>query len=639
MKRRRWVCSKARASLALAALVAALAWCVATPAHAWATASATAPAIEPARAEVLVGTDAALPADLDPRWQTVALPDARAATTAWYRVAVDLPPEAASGAGAWMLYLPYLYGGGRVWLNGELVATIPENSATLRVRWERPHLLALPPSLQRAGRNVLHLRVTTAHSPSGTMLPRLAVGPQIALQPQFDRRLFFVRTAPVITVVVAFVAGLFALYIWLRRPAEHLYAIAGLIGVACALRTTTFVFDTIAADWWPAWRLLYHASNGGFIVLLAMFALRAARWHRPALMWGLGLYAALGPLLYGLGGDTAEPWVGRWWVAGLIPIGLLAVVVAVLAAWRKPSMARTLIALAFVITLLTGVHDYLVAWRSPWIVALLPQWSAHRFFLLHYGANLLLLTLGVLTTLRYVRNLRALEESHRTLEARVARRELEIATSYERIAALQRHQAATDERQRIMADLHDGLGAQLFTSLLQSERGALAPRQMSDMLRAAIDEMRVAIEALASSDGDLQTALVDFRYRWDARLRDAGLRPHWQAKLPDAVQGLPPHAVLQVLRIAQEALTNVLKHARAREVWVRIGLQDDALVLEVADDGVGLHPAAGQAGRGMANMLARAERLGGRLEQPPSTQGTRIVLHLPIPRTRDAVTP
>jgi signal transduction histidine kinase len=271
-----------------------------------------------------------------------------------------------------------------------------------------------------------------------------------------------------------------------------------------------------------------------------------------------------------LGGAQGEELVGRWWAGGLIPIGLGMVVITAAAAWRRRSAGTVAIALAVALAVTAGVHDYLVAWTSPLIIALLPNWSAHRFFLLHHAANLLLLVMGALLTVRFVRSLEQVEEANRTLEARVARREAEVAASYRRIAALQREQAATDERQRIMQDLHDGLGSQLFTSLLRAERGALDSAATVEMLHRAIDEMRIAIEALASDEKDFRTAFGNFRFRWDQRLRDAGVVPHWQVEVPDAVLAVSPHDALQLLRIVQEALTNVLKHARATQVQVSL---------------------------------------------------------------------
>jgi signal transduction histidine kinase len=300
------------------------------------------------------------------------------------------------------------------------------------------------------------------------------------------------------------------------------------------------------------------------------------------------------------------------------------------AAWRQRSAETILIAAAVSLAVAAGVHDYLVAWDSPLIAALAPRWSEQRFFLLHHGANLLLLVMGGLLAARFVRSLRDAEETNRTLEARVAAREQEISATYRRIAALQREQAATDERQRIMQDLHDGLGSQLFTSLLRAERGALDGPAITDMLRRAIDEMRIAIEALASDEQDFRTAFGNFRFRWEQRLGDAGVASSWQIEVPDDVLEVAPHDALQLLRITQEALTTVLKHAQARHVRVRLGVAAGQLALEVQDDGVGRATAAGSGGRGLANIRARARKLGARLQFVQDEHGTRVALTLPL---------
>ena len=76
-------------------------------------------------------------------------------------------------------------------------------------------------------------------------------------------------------------------------------------------------------------------------------------------------------------------------------------------------------------------------------------------------------------------------------------------------------------------------------------------------------------------------------FRWQRQLTAGGIAPTWTIDVPDASLSLPPHAALAFLRIAQEALTNVLKHAAARQVQVRFRQADDCLELEVEDDGRG----------------------------------------------------
>jgi hypothetical protein len=536
----------------------------------------------------------------------------------------------------WMLYLPYFYGGGRIWLNGTPVADVPQNSPTLHVRWERPMLLPLPAAALREGGNVLLLRAVADDPAFGTVLPRLQAGPQAALQPRFDWRLFVVRTVPVVTVVTGLVVGALVLLIWWRRREEVLYGLFGLAALLWALRTTTFVFDTSPPSLWDGLRLLYFASTGGFVIVLALFALAQAGWSRPVFTRALLGYWALGPLVYLVGGEGPA---ARWWVAGLAPVGMGLVAVVFATAWRQRSAATVAIAMALAVAVAAGLHDYLVASSAPLFEAWLPDWSAQRYFLLHHAANLLLVVMGVLLALRFIGALAGLETANRTLEARVLERERQIAASYERIASLQREQAATDERQRIMRDLHDGLGSQLFTSLSRAERGTLDAPAMAETLRSAIDQMRVAIEALASEEQDFRTVFGNFRFRWDTRLREAGLVPRWQIDLPDEVFAIAPHDALQILHIAQEALTNVLKHARAQAVTVGLRCVDGVLHLEIGDDGrgrcaeaesPGKAPAQRPRGRGQTNMRARAQRLGGVLDITPDERGTRVSLRLPV---------
>jgi signal transduction histidine kinase len=114
-------------------------------------------------------------------------------------------------------------------------------------------------------------------------------------------------------------------------------------------------------------------------------------------------------------------------------------------------------------------------------------------------------------------------------------------------------------------------------------------------------------------------------------LRDAGVRSDWQLRLPPDGLALPPYTALQLLRVMQEALVNVLRHAEASRVEVGIGIDADCgeLQLVVEDDGRGLDPGVG--GRGVEAMQGRARALGGRFgfARPPAG-GTRVTLRMPI---------
>ena len=104
--------------------------------------------------------------------------------------------------------------------------------------------------------------------------------------------------------------------------------------------------------------------------------------------------------------------------------------------------------------------------------------------------------------------------------------------------------ASAQERQRIMQDMHDGLGSQLLSSLMLVERGAMSNEQVAQILRESIDDMRLAIDALAAEDSDLLAALGNMRFRMEPRLKGAGMDLQWDVAI-SARSRLDPKAVLR----------------------------------------------------------------------------------------------
>lgn len=589
---------------------------------------------EPAQAQMLVDAQRTPPA-AGAAWQPVALPDlwrksrpqATPAAT-WYRMAFEVP---AGSQEAWGVLFPYLYDGGEVWLNGALVGQIPKNTPEVRVRWVRPHLLALPPALLRSGGNELQVRVAQPPPRSSLRFPRPRIGPQGEVAAQYDTRFFWVSVTPQITAGVCLLVSLAVLFIWWRRPEEVVY---GLFGVAVALwglRTLTFVVETMPTSAWFWWRLAFHSATGGFIVAMTALAWRLAGIHKPWFERALFAYWLVGPAWLLAQGAAAEPLVNRWWIGGFLPIGATIVGVSVWSLVRRRTLEAAALPATMAIAALAGMHDYLIAWDLDPAIPWLASWTAQRFQLMHLCANLVLFAMGGLLIARFVRVLRSLEDVNQTLGARIAQRERELAGNYERLFALERENAAGEERQRIMRDLHDGLGSRLFVSLSRVERGAMPPEELAEALRGCIAEMRLALDTLAPTEHDFRSSLGSFLFRWRQQLLACGIQLKWEIEVADEALKISPHASLQLLRVAQEALTNVVKHAGASEVDVRLKFVRGQLVLEVRDNGIG---AAGvgedSEGRGLTNMRTRAGELGGHVDVYGGSGGTRVTLQVPL---------
>ena len=590
--------------------------------------------VEPADAQMLTDPARQPPAASAP-WQRVALPDlwrkARPqvpVAPSWYRITFEHP--AADGQ-PWGVLFPYLYDGGEVWLNGMLLAKIPENTLQARVRWSRPHLVALPPALVRPGENTLMVRAAQPLEGASIRFPQPRIGPLDELTPRHDRRFFWTNVTPGITAMVCGLVSLAVVFIWWCRRSEALYGLFGLAVALWGVRTLTFVVENVSTEFWTWWRLIFHCATGGFIVVMTVLAWRLAGIRKPWFERALFAYWLVGPLWLLAQGPAVEPLVNRYWVGGFLPIGGTIVAVTLWALVRRRSLETVALPVTMAIAALAGMHDYLINWDLEPQIAWLAGWTSQRYQVLHLGAGLVLLAMGGLLTLRFIRALRSLEEVNQTLEARVAQREQELAANYLRVFALERENAAAQERQRIMRDLHDGLGSKLFVSLSRVERGAMPAGEVADALRGCIADMRLALDSLAPREQDFRSALGNFLFRWRGQMSACGMRLTWDIAVPDAALQLSPHASLQLLRVAQEALTNVVKHAGASTVHVRLRLVNGELHLEVRDNGIG---AAGvgedSSGRGLTNMRSRAGQMGGSVRVHGGSGGTCVTLQVPL---------
>lgn len=203
--------------------------------------------------------------------------------------------------------------------------------------------------------------------------------------------------------------------------------------------------------------------------------------------------------------------------------------------------------------------------------------------------------------------------------------------------------AISDERLRIAHEMHDGLAqvlayvntkAQVVKEHLRHGRGEEASRHLDQLAAAAREiytDVRESIIGLrtAASDRPLAESLREYVTAWSHQHSlECTVTVEEEPKLP-------PRAELQFLRILQESLANVRKHAHAQSVAVCLGRDGDAWTLTIHDDGAGFTP--GALGRselprfGLATMRERAESIGGTLtlESNPG-EGTRVRVSLPV---------
>ena len=156
-----------------------------------------------------------------------------------------------------------------------------------------------------------------------------------------------------------------------------------------------------------------------------------------------------------------------------------------------------------------------------------------------------------------------------------------------------------------------------------------AAREIQGAVDEAIDQLRMMVEALSPSPQSVPSLLGAVRYRLMPRLAAMGIAMRWDVDETLQARELNPRDALNVQRIVQEALTNILKHAEATEIRVSIQPTDGWLRVRIEDDGVGLGDAGRPPGKGLDNMRRRAQECRGRLEIAPLARGARLDLLLP----------
>jgi signal transduction histidine kinase len=541
----------------------------------------------------------------------------------WYRLRYVVPPGM---EGPLAIYIPRVV--------GAAVQVVSLESGRWLVRWDgteqrqdqwnRPVLVQLGDAGPQG--RVVDVAIRLTRQTNGPhSLTDISIGPLLTLEHRAQARILLQLVAPQVSSLTFASLGLVALLYWLGRRRDHSYLLFTLTAVAWTLRNLHYYVSTPLSEpakawfWWVS-----NASLSWVVVLIYLFAMRFHSRRFARVEWLLVGFVSIVSVL------TVPPlWAASVNVLGLHLLNTVVALVSLMwlswAAWREGGHELRIVTFALWVTALAGFHDVLLA------QGVVPLESV---YLLPLATMVIFLAFLQAAQLRYSHAIWHVEHANAMLEHRLAEREAQLRTNHERLRGVEREQALLLERQRLMRDMHDGLGSTLMSTLVLVEQGKLEGQAVAELLRECVDDLRLVIDSLEPIDHDLVTLLAALRHRLGRRLESAGLLLHWDVEDLPPLPWLHPPDALQILRLVQEVLTNILKHARAQQVFISLSLHGPQVWVRIRDDGVGFEPHLVTWGRGLRHLAQRAERLGGQVEVLSHLgQGTEVRLSLPLERS------
>ena len=201
---------------------------------------------------------------------------------------------------------------------------------------------------------------------------------------------------------------------------------------------------------------------------------------------------------------------------------------------------------------------------------------------------------------------------------------------------------AQEERNRLARDLHDSIKQQIFViqtaaataqARFETDHGgaAIAIEQIRDSARDAMTDMEVMMDQLRSVPLENASLVEALKKLCEALGHRTGARVDFRLGDLPPNETLAPGAHRAILRVAQEALANIARHARAGNVTVSLESARGRVELRVQDDGAGFDPLQDKRGMGIANMRTRAEEIGGQVDVASNPGGgTTVTFSIPL---------
>lgn len=509
------------------------------------------------------------------------------------------------------VYLPKMTDNVSITLNGTKIRSVPPQSRS----WNHPVFAQISASLLRVGKNQINL-ILTGPPQEGLKLFPFLVGPMAELEPVKNFR------TTIGVGIARFSLGLMAILfvvvgsVWLARRDDKTYLWLSLSCLSACVFLTHYGYD-ISLFPYKYWTLAWTLSIYVYVFFIMKFINRfliLPRLPVEKIYLQFILFSAVIVLI------TPAKYV--FLMALIFNAGTAMSAIGVLVIFwlnKEKSTRRDFTVFFLVLSVSLGIGLY------EEILHVLNEPPRNLHMLQYMPLAMSIVCLWLIMS-RLIQSLSEFEELTGSLHQTIAQKTDELATSYKNLAEAEKHKAIDDERQRIMLDLHDGIGGQLVNTLAYMENRNVGDETLQTALEDALRDLALMLDSLENDDS-ITTLLGMLRTRLETLLEANGLKFNWQIGEEPILPQPGPSQNLHLARIVQEAITNIIKHGNASVITVA----SNASSVTISDNGSGfdMTDLPGQQGHhGIIGMRRRAEQIGARLEISSSDQGTEVKLVL-----------
>lgn len=570
-------------------------------------------------------------------WQTTTLPNSIPLTDsvditatspmarAWFMFDVKLPEDVGLIPN-YAIYNTRIMGGAyAVWMNNELVHL---NLKDWKMQWNYPVYVPIPTKLAKPNTTITVKVAIPYRLSQGYAIGSMYAGKAEPLSIERDiRNAVQVKFAQFSTGFMLIV-GLMSFHLWLSRRQDTANLILAFSAIAFLVCNFQWFYEIsnheIASQWYSS---LVDSSVMWVLILTYFYAMHIEKKHFPLFEKFL-IFTTVGLTITTLPIWGYKEYALLFQIYFEIIFGLIINFILWRVSYKGASLEFKIITIAQTFMIILGVHD---------TIFLSTQSNPNHIYTFPYATLGIIFSFIFASQHQHIKALTEIEVLNNSLASKLAQRELELRIQHSKILEIEKSQTLLLERQRLVRDMHDGIGSSLMTTLAVAKQGQVTSEKMTEVLNECLDDLKNVIESLEPIEHDLTTLLGMLRQRLGKRIEQAGLKLIWQMDdIPQLSWLEPPHA-LQISRMIQEIFSNTLKHAKASEIRVSTMLTNMSgksyACINISDNGQGFDGKSTVTGRGLKHLNTRASELGGHLEiDSKMNHGTDTRIYLPIYR-------